>query len=200
MKDSSNKPSKLTNEAPNGNTTLLETNSKNDIKQNSSDLQMTFKSSVYTTSRRSIRVPDTKIFYRTSNRREYRNQKKLTISLIFILCSLLFCYFPSFLFEESLIDALFGELKYDLSDESAWLLKFKGLGTRISLALIYINCSSNFLIYCISNERFNKSLKSLIKYKPKQNSILNETFKSRVIRANSTNRVETVWLLIKILK
>lgn len=102
-------------------------------------------------------------FYRTYNRREYRNQMKLTISLIVILCSLLVCYFPSFLFEESLIDAVFGEFKFDLTQRSAKLLKIKGLGNRISLALIYVNCSCNFLIYCISNERFKKSLLSLFK-------------------------------------
>lgn len=106
-------------------------------------------------------------FYRSSNRREYRNQKKLTISLIFILCSLLVCYFPSFLFEESLIDAIFGEFRYDLSERSKRILKIKGLGTRISLALIYVNCSCNFLIYCISNERFKKALVSLLKIRKK---------------------------------
>jgi len=114
---------------------------------------------------------ENKIFYRTFNKREYRNQKKLTISLIFIMCSLLLCYFPSFLFEEALIDAVFGEFKYDLSPESAKLLKLKGLGTRISLALIYVNCSCNFLIYCISNERFKKALFSLFEVKPKSQFI-----------------------------
>lgn len=102
-------------------------------------------------------------FYRSYNRREHRNQTKLTISLIIILCTLLICYFPSFLFEESLIDAIFGEFKFDLTERSAKLLKIKGLGNRISLALIYVNCSCNFLIYCISNERFKRSLLSLLK-------------------------------------
>ena len=110
-----------------------------------------------------IQHKDNQIFFRSSNRREYRNQKKLTVSLIFILCSLLVCYFPSFLFEESLVDAIFGEFRYDLTDRSAKILKIKGLGTRISLALIYVNCSCNFLIYCISNERFKKALVSLFK-------------------------------------
>jgi hypothetical protein len=121
--------------------------------------------------KRSSKSSENNTFYRTFNKREYRNQKKLTISLIFIMCSLLLCYFPSFLFEEALIDAVFGEFKYDLTPESAKLLKLKGLGTRISLALIYVNCSCNFLIYCISNERFKKALFSLFEVKPKSQFI-----------------------------
>ena len=100
------------------------------------------------------------------------------------MCSLLVCYFPSFLFEEALIDAVFGEFNYDLTPESARLLKLKGLGTRISLALIYVNCSCNFLIYCISNERFKKALLSLFELKPKSQSTRFNPNASRLAKKN----------------
>ena len=93
---------------------------------------------------------------------QMRNQKKLTVSLIVILCSLLICYFPSFLFEESLADLVFGDLVFDQSQKSASQLKLRGIGYRISLVCIYFNCSCNFLIYCISNKKFKSSLMLLL--------------------------------------
>ena len=132
------------------------------------------------------------MFYRTFNKRELRNQKKLTVSLIIILCSLLICYFPSFLFEESLADVIFGEIKFDLSEESARLLKIKGIGYRVSLVFIYVNCSCNFLIYCISNKKFKNSFLLLIKRTcilKKQNKF---EYKSNSIQLVHRNRQQIV--------
>ena len=81
-----------------------------------------------------------------------------------ILCLLLICYLPSFLFEESLADAIFGSHSDEqLNDASIKAFKIKAIGNRISIVLIYFNCSSNFLIYCICNKKFKNSLKLLLK-------------------------------------
>lgn len=129
-----------------------------------------------------LATKSTCMYHRTSNLRELRNQKKLTITLIIILCLLLVCYLPSFLFEESLADAIFGSHEVDamvvengqasrVSDnitlekieKSKKAFKIKAIGTRISTVLIYFNCSMNFLIYCICNKKFKNSLKTLIR-------------------------------------
>ncbi len=131
------------------------------------------------------------MYHRTSNLREIRNQKKLTITLIIILCLLLVCYLPSFLFEESLADAIFGshdELltqttnkRDNLNGHAIRAFKIKAIGNRISILLIYLNCSSNFLIYCICNKKFKNSLKLLMK-----NSTLNAKLQ-RLIYLTKTN-------------
>ena len=102
------------------------------------------------------------LFHRTSNVRELKNNKKLNRTLIMILCVLLICYLPSFLFEESFADVIFGQDKYDQSDSSTRSFQIKAIGYRVSLTCIYINCSCNFLIYCISNKKFKTSFKRLI--------------------------------------
>jgi hypothetical protein len=96
-------------------------------------------------------------YRRTYNEKEHRNQRKLTISLILILCLLLVCHLPSFLLEESLVEAVFGN--YNTS-EYAFLVHV--IGTKVSIILTYINCSANFIIYCVSNKKFYTSLKNLI--------------------------------------
>jgi hypothetical protein len=102
------------------------------------------------------------LYRKTSNLREIKNQKKLTITLIIILCLLLFCYLPSFIFEESLANVIFGTHEpHDAA--SSKVIKIKSIGYRISILLIYINCSANFLIYCICNKKFKNSLKLLLK-------------------------------------
>lgn len=100
--------------------------------------------------------------------------------------SIVFCF--SFLFEESLADVVFGELKYeDQSEESARLFKLKGIGYRISLVCIYINCSFNFLIYCISNKKFKNSLKSLVK-----KSFLYNYFKAKSSCFNTKQQIGSI--------
>lgn len=102
------------------------------------------------------------LYHRTTNLREMRNQKKLTTTLIIILCLLLICYLPTFLFEESLANAIFGQ--HDrLTEDSLKAFKIKAVGHRVSIILIYFNCMANFLIYCICNKKFKNSLKILIK-------------------------------------
>ena len=103
------------------------------------------------------------LYHRTSNQRELRNQRKLTTTLIIILCLLLICYMPSFLFEESLADAIFGTHDKPSEAESVRAYKIKLIGTRVSYIFIYLNCSCNFLIYCFCNKKFKNSLKILIK-------------------------------------
>lgn len=106
-------------------------------------------------------------FYRHCyNDKEARNQKKLTISLISILCLLLVCHLPSFLLEETLIDKIFGDYK-----ESYVAFKIQIIGNKISHLLTYINCSANFIIYCVSNKKFYNSLRELSK------NILNKCLK-----------------------
>jgi hypothetical protein len=137
--------------------------------------------------------PTNKLYHRTSSNKEIKNQKKLTTSLIMILCSLLICYAPSFLFEESFANALFGESNYeDQSDESARLFKLKGIGIRISLVCIYINCSVNFLIYCISNNKFKNSLKSLI-----ERSYLYNYFKTKRNCFNTKEQIGSIKYSLK---
>jgi hypothetical protein len=41
--------------------------------------------------------------------------------------------------------------------------KIKSIGNHVSIVLIYLNCSCNFLIYCFCNKKFKNSLKVLIK-------------------------------------
>jgi hypothetical protein len=96
-------------------------------------------------------------YRRTYNEKEHRNQRKLTISLILILCLLLICHLPSFLLEESLVEAVFGDYN---TTESAFLVHV--IGTKVSIILTYINCSANFIIYCASNKKFFTSLKTLV--------------------------------------
>jgi hypothetical protein len=103
------------------------------------------------------------LYHRTSNQRELRNQRKLTTTLIIILCLLLICYMPSFLFEESLADAIFGTHDRPTEADSIKAYKIKLIGTRVSYIFIYLNCSCNFLIYCFCNKKFKNSLKILIK-------------------------------------
>jgi hypothetical protein len=104
------------------------------------------------------------MYHRTSNVREIRNQKKLTTTLIIILCLLLVCHLPSFLFEESLADAIFGSHESaEITPQSVKAFKIKAIGNRISILLIYLNCSCNFLIYCICNKKFKNSLKILFR-------------------------------------
>lgn len=102
------------------------------------------------------------LYHRSSNLREIRNQKKLTITLVIILCLLLVCYLPSFLFEESLADFIFGP--HDLAtEESIKPFIIKAIGNRIAIVLIYFNCMANFLIYCFCNKKFKNCLKILVK-------------------------------------
>lgn len=103
------------------------------------------------------------LYRKTTNAREMRNQKKLTTTLIIILCLLLVCYLPSFLFEESLANSIFGDHEQPGQPEAPQVIKIKSIGYRISFVLIYINCSANFLIYCICNKKFKNSLKLLAK-------------------------------------
>lgn len=103
------------------------------------------------------------LYRKTSNLREIKNQKKLTTTLIIILCLLLVCYLPSFIFEESLADHIFGSHEEPDSPETNKAIMIKSIGYRISILLIYINCSANFLIYCICNKKFKNSLKLLMK-------------------------------------
>lgn len=103
------------------------------------------------------------LYHKTSNLREIRNQKKLTTTLIIILCLLLICYSPSFVFEESLANAIFGDHDNPTDEESIRAFKIKAIGYRISILLIYLNCSCNFLIYCFCNKKFKNSLKILVK-------------------------------------
>ena len=102
-------------------------------------------------------------YRRTSNEKEAKNQRKLTRSLIAILCCLLICHLPNFLLEESIIEAIFG---HHYNSKTAFNLRQSGW--RIAIILIYINCSANFVIYCISNKKFYNSSKLLLskwKYK-----------------------------------
>ena len=102
------------------------------------------------------------LYHRSSNIREMRNQKKLTITLVIILCLLLVCYLPSFLFEESLADFIFGP--HDLAtEESIKPFIIKAIGNRVAIVLIYFNCMANFLIYCFCNKKFKNCLKILFK-------------------------------------
>ena len=91
-------------------------------------------------------------YRRTSNEKEAKTQRKLTRSLITILCCLLICHLPNFLLEESIINGIFG----DHNDQKI-AYHLKQTGWRISIILIYINCSANFVIYCISNRKFYSS-------------------------------------------
>lgn len=111
------------------------------------------------------------LYRKTTNAREIRNQKKLTTTLIIILCLLLICYMPSFLFEESLANAIFGNHEQPSQPDTHHVIKIKSIGYRISFLLIYINCSANFLIYCFCNKKFKNSLKLLIR-----KSCLNRAF------------------------
>lgn len=97
-------------------------------------------------------------YRRTSNEKEIRNQKKLTISLIAILMCLLMCHLPSFLMEESFVEAVFGDYRVS---EAAFLVHV--IGTRVAIILIYVNCTANFIIYCISNKKFSNSIRILLK-------------------------------------
>ena len=97
------------------------------------------------------------------------------------------------MFEESLADKIFGELNYyDQSEESARLLQLRGIGFRISLLLIYINCSLNFLIYCISNKKFKNSLKSLIK-----RSFVYNYFRTKKSCFNTKQQIGTIKYTMK---
>ena len=107
----------------------------------------------------SNQLQDKDITYRrTFNEKEVKNQRKLTRSLIAILCCLLICHLPNVLLEESIIEALFGN-----HYESKVAFALRLIGWRISIILIYINCSANFAIYCISNKKFYNSSKILLK-------------------------------------
>jgi hypothetical protein len=97
-------------------------------------------------------------YRRTSNEKEAKNQRKLTRSLIAILCCLLVCHLPNFLLEESIIDGIFGT---QYQSETAYLLRH--IGWRITSVLIHINCTANFVIYCISNKKFYNSSKMLFR-------------------------------------
>ncbi|CAF0820644.1 unnamed protein product [Brachionus calyciflorus] len=110
------------------------------------------------------------LYHRTSNTREIRNQKKLTVTLVIILCLLLVCYLPSFLFEESLADFIFGSHDQPTQDSIKPFI-IKAIGNRIAIILIYFNCMANFLIYCFCNKKFKNSLKILLR-----KSILNKLF------------------------
>ncbi len=114
---------------------------------------------------RSNELKEDKLYRRTSNLREIRNQKKLTATLVIILCLLLICYSPSLLFEETFADLFFGshENASESKPESIRAYKIKLVGNEISKLLIYLNCSSNFLIYCLCNKKFKNSLKFLFK-------------------------------------
>ena len=81
------------------------------------------------------------------------------------MCLLLICYSPSLLFEETFADLLFGshENASESKPESIRAYKIKLVGNEISKLLIYLNCSSNFLIYCLCNKKFKNSLKFLFK-------------------------------------
>ncbi|RNA42922.1 FMRFamide receptor-like [Brachionus plicatilis] len=102
------------------------------------------------------------LYHRSSNIREMRNQKKLTITLVIILCLLLVCYLPSFLFEESLADFIFGAHD-SATQEAIRPFIIKAIGNRVAIILIYFNCMANFLIYCFCNKKFKNCLKILIK-------------------------------------
>lgn len=105
----------------------------------------------------------TLLYHRTSSVRELRNQRKLTTTLIIILCLLLVSYLPSFFFEESLADFIFGSHENPTNANSIRAFKIKLIGNHASIVLIYLNCSCNFLIYCFCNKKFKNSLKVLIK-------------------------------------
>lgn len=134
-----------------------------------------------------------KLYHRTSSTKEQKNQKKLTASLIMVLCSLLVCYAPSFLFEESLVDVVFGELNYQSqTEETARLFKLRSIGFRVSLLFIYANCSFNFLIYCISNKKFKNSLKVLVK-----RSYMYNYFKTKRSCFNTKQQLGTIKYTMK---
>ena len=102
------------------------------------------------------------MFHRTYSRRESKNQKKLTVTLVIILCLLLVCYLPSFLFEESLAEAIFGSHDLPGRADSLRAFKIKLVGTRLSIVFIYVNCSCNFLIYCFCNKKFKQAFVQLL--------------------------------------
>lgn len=131
-------------------------NTSNSICTNSSNNTVARLSGVSKTSK------TMSLYHRSSNIKEMRNQKKLTITLIIILCLLLVCYLPSFLFEESLADFIFGSHD-SATEESIRPFIIKAIGNRIAIILIYFNCMANFLIYCFCNKKFKNCLKILIK-------------------------------------
>nr|QVK45815.1 G protein-coupled receptor [Proales similis] len=113
---------------------------------------------------RSTRTKYTKFMgQRSSNQRELKNQRKLTITLITILCLLSVCYLPSFLLEEAFADALFGSHDDPHNPASITAFKIKVIGYRLSALLINLNCSANFLIYCLCNKKFKNALNLLLK-------------------------------------
>ena len=66
-------------------------------------------------------------------------------------------------------------------------MRLRGIGIRISLLFIYINCSLNFIIYCISNKKFKNSLKSLVK-----RSYLYNYFKTKKSCFNTKQQIGTI--------
>lgn len=109
-----------------------------------------------------------------SHDKEKQYQQKLSLSLTCILFMLLICYLPSFILEESLIELIFRN-----SADSDFNFRFRLLGTKLSHILIYINCSANVIIYCISNEKYFNSIKNcFIQTKPAEQINLDSgTFK-----------------------
>jgi hypothetical protein len=124
-------------------------------------------------------------YRRTSNEKEAKNQRKLTRSLIAILCCLLICHLPNFLLEESIIEAIFG---HHYHSKTAFNLRQSGW--RIGIILIYINCSANFIIYCISNRKFYNSSKLLLnKWKYKMIEFYSRCCCVKSSSSSSTNNV-----------
>lgn len=157
MKTSNSTNTIATNAPPNRRFNSNNNNNNNSSNNTTSALVTSTSSSIYSNLKLST------LYRKTSNLREIRNQKKLTTTLITILCLLLVCYLPSFVFEESLANAIFGTHEQPYLPETPLIFIIKSLGYRISILLIYINCSANFLIYCFCNKKFKNSLKLLIK-------------------------------------
>ena len=119
----------------------------------------------------------------------HREQMRLTITLISIVCLFVVCIMPSAFADRPVAWALYGKFVYNTSTELMQSAPYKIL-QAISNLLLICNLSLNYVLYCAFNDKFLRVFKKMVLRWVKfvrRNKIREEQFYMKVTSRRSLN-------------